>query len=417
MSQLATDKTGTLTEGRFRLQQIKLPGSSRRLEHVVSRACAVEALSSHPIAAAFLEYAEGLGVEVPPASDFKLLEGEGVRAVVDGSVVQVGGERLMKNVLQEAREAALEKGEDTEEEEEEEEDDDENMPARMRAALKRKREAAKAARREARRAAKAKGGECASPCESGGGAGCCTANGSGGKLAATAEVAEWTKHGASVLWVLIDGKVAGVCQLMDAVRAESAPALRHLRSLGVHSIMLTGDCEETAQSVRSIVGIEEARAGLKPAEKLEIIQKIKTTAVVGMIGDGVNDGPALAAADVGVAMGVQGTAIASQASGVVLMTNDLRKLADAIVGARLCKRTLVRSVVVAVAVKVVPLVVMFAVDEDSFLLATAVGSDVFGIIFVLFAATSLLRTKAVFASTPCSNNQSSEVHSVAISSV
>ena len=92
--------------------------------------------------------------------------------------------------------------------------------------------------------------------------------------------------------------------------------------------------------MRAAAGIEEARAGLKPHEKLQAINEFKQTAVVGMVGDGINDGPALAAADVGIAMGVGGTAMASEAAGVVLMTNDLRRLCDGVYGERSATRTM-----------------------------------------------------------------------------
>merc|ERR1711865_798162 len=100
-------------------------------------------------------------------------------------------------------------------------------------------------------------------------------------------------------------------------------------------------------------------------------------------------------------MGVQGTAMASQAAGVVLMTNDLRRLADGVHGARQAVRVLKISISVALLLKLLPLVLIFAIDAEGFLIATAVGSDVVGIIFVLCMAMSLLHMKPRFANTPC----------------
>ena len=172
-------------------------------------------------------------------------------------------------------------------------------------------------------------------------------------------VEAWKRSGSTVLWILVEGQLGAACRLSDRVRADSVTAVRALHSLGVQVTMLTGDAEAHAQSVGAAVGIGEVRAGMKPMDKLTAIEEVRRRQVVGMVGDGVNDGPALAAADVGVAMGVAGTAMASEAAGVVLMTNDLRKIPDAIVGARRCCRVMRRSVAVALALKIVPLVVMF----------------------------------------------------------
>mmetsp|Transcript_27241 Transcript_27241/g.86558 ORF Transcript_27241/g.86558 Transcript_27241/m.86558 type:complete len:156 (+) Transcript_27241:197-664(+) len=143
---------------------------------------------------------------------------------------------------------------------------------------------------------------------------------------------------------------------------------------------------------------------MKPATKLEAIRELRRRGVVGMIGDGINDGPALAAADVGIAMGISGSGLASHAAGVVLMSNDLRRVSDAIAAARRVTRTLLAGVSAALALKIVPLVLMFAAPHgtaEEFLIAVAVGSDVLGIAIVLGAATTLLHLPSRFASTPC----------------
>jgi len=215
-------------------------------------------------------------------------------------------------------------------------------------------------------------------------------------------VEAWRRSGSTVLWILVDGQLGAACQLSDRVRTDSVAAVQALHSLGVQVTMLTGDAEAHAQSVGAAVGIAEVHAGMKPKDKLAAVKEVRRRQVVGMVGDGVNDGPALAAADVGVAMGVAGTAMASEAAGVVLMTNDLRKIPDAIVGARRCCRVMRRSVAVALALKIVPLVVMFAVDGHGFLTATAVASDVVGIVFVLAQALSLLGTSPKFSASACS---------------
>jgi len=231
-------------------------------------------------------------------------------------------------------------------------------------------------------------------------------------------VAAWSEAGASVLWVVVDDELAAAvqvaelsaaCQLSDQIRVETAPAMRALEQLGVATIMLTGDAEVTAQAVRVQAGISSAVAGMLPEEKLDAVRRLAAEGVVGMIGDGINDGPALAAADVGIAMGVGGTALASQAAGVILMTNDLRRVADAVVGARLTTRVLKTSVALALLLKLLPLVLIFALPDEAegFLVAAAVGSDLLGIALVLLLAMSLLRAKPKFATTPCGNSDNS----------
>ena len=243
-----------------------------------------------------------------------------------------------------------------------------------------------------------------------GGGGCCPPTTKGPELTLTSSaVAGWSAAGASVLWIVIDGRLAAACQLSDELRSETPAAMEALRALGIATTMLTGDAEATAEAVRVQAGIRTCRAGMKPQEKLEAIQAYAREGIVGMLGDGVNDGPALAAADVGMAMGVGGTALASQAAGVVLMTNDLRRVADAVHGARLTSRVLKASVALALLLKLLPLVLIFTLrgDAEAFLVAAAVGSDVGGIVVVLLFAMSLLGAKARFAATPCHNSDNS----------
>ena len=430
MSTLALDKTGTLTEGRFRLRQVTTNEANPHatLTAVMECAAAVEKNSSHPIAAAFLEYAVELGVDPPPAPHFTLLEGEGIEAVVDGATVHVGNERLVRRLLAEAAKANQELASTPAVEAAAEafararaavaHAVKEEMPVRMIRSLEKKQaaalEALDAAKAEASRALPSPppspppsplgGGGCGTGCCGGG----CGEGGTTPPLTLDSElVAQWQRAGCSVLWVVLDGQIAAACQLSDEIRGEAAVTMRHLASLGVTTTMLTGDCEETAQAVRAQAGIGIAVAGMKPAEKLEHIRGFGQQAVVGMVGDGINDGPALAAADVGIAMGVGGTAMASAAAGVVLMSIDLRRICDAIYVARLTSRTLRASVAATLLLKIVPLVLIFALaDAEGYLIAAAVGSDVLGLIIVLAAAMQLLRVQPKYAAEPCANNDS-----------
>jgi Cu+-exporting ATPase len=130
--------------------------------------------------------------------------------------------------------------------------------------------------------------------------------------------------GATAVFVALDGKVAGVIGIADAVKESTPAALAALKLAGIRVIMLTGDNKVTAQAVASRLGITELEAEVMPDQKSAIVTKLKAQGrVVAMAGDGVNDAPALAAADVGIAMG-SGTDVAMESAGVTLLKGDLR---------------------------------------------------------------------------------------------
>jgi P-type Cu+ transporter len=138
---------------------------------------------------------------------------------------------------------------------------------------------------------------------------------------AAAEAAR--QNGATAIYVAIDGRAAGIIAIADPVKASAQAALRKLREDGLRVVMLTGDNETTARAVASRLGIEEIEAGVLPERKSEVVQRLRGEGRrVAMIGDGVNDAPALAAADIGVAMG-SGTDVAIESAGVTLLTGDL----------------------------------------------------------------------------------------------
>jgi Cd2+/Zn2+-exporting ATPase len=134
--------------------------------------------------------------------------------------------------------------------------------------------------------------------------------------------------GLSPVMVAVAGRIAGTIGLADREREIAAEVVSRLRREGVTSVaMLTGDHEAAARSVARRLGMDDVRAGLLPADKLSAIADIRArTGAVAMVGDGVNDAPALAAADVGIVMGVMGSDAAIETSDVALMTDDLRKL-------------------------------------------------------------------------------------------
>lgn len=143
--------------------------------------------------------------------------------------------------------------------------------------------------------------------------------------------------GRTAVVVAGDGSPLGVLTVADAIKESSAEAVRRLRALGLTPVLLTGDNERVARSVAAAVGIDEVIAEVLPEDKVDAVRRLQTEGrTVAMVGDGVNDAAALAAADLGLAMGT-GTDAAIEAGDLTLVRGDLRVAADAI---RLSRRTL-----------------------------------------------------------------------------
>ena len=159
---------------------------------------------------------------------------------------------------------------------------------------------------------------------------------------AQAALEEIRQRGETLAAISVDGKVFGLLGFADQVRPEAAAALQQLRDGGVRRlVMLTGDHLASAQRVARTLGITEVQAGLLPEHKLKAIERLRAEAgVTAMVGDGINDAPALAAADVGVAMGAAGTDVAIDTADIALMTDDLERVARAITLARATVRNI-----------------------------------------------------------------------------
>ena len=137
------------------------------------------------------------------------------------------------------------------------------------------------------------------------------------------EANELRKDGATVIFAAIDGTAAGLLAIADPVKEAAAGAVKALRDEGIRVVMLTGDNQTTAEAVARVLGIDEVKAGVLPVNKSEAVEELrKQGRIVAMAGDGVNDAPALAAADVGIAMGT-GTDVAIESAGVTLLKGDL----------------------------------------------------------------------------------------------
>ena len=145
------------------------------------------------------------------------------------------------------------------------------------------------------------------------------------------------EEGATAIFVAIDGKIAGVIGIADPIKATTLDALQSLREDGVAVVMLTGDNWTTARAVAKRLGIVEIEAEILPEDKSKVVSRLREAGrIVAMAGDGVNDAPALAAADVGIAMGT-GTDVAIESAGVTLLKGDLGGIVR---GRRLSKATM-----------------------------------------------------------------------------
>ncbi len=154
------------------------------------------------------------------------------------------------------------------------------------------------------------------------------------------QCARWEQAGCTTVLVGCDGKVIGALAVADTVKPSAAAAVAELRRLGLRSVLLTGDNEATARAVAATAGVDEVIAEALPAEKAAIITALRAGGhSVAMVGDGVNDGPALAAADLGLALG-SGTDVAIAAADLILLRDDLQIVPDAIKLARGTFRTI-----------------------------------------------------------------------------
>jgi Cu2+-exporting ATPase len=163
----------------------------------------------------------------------------------------------------------------------------------------------------------------------------------GGRLGATMEA--WAAEGRTVLAVIADGRLAGAVAVEDEVRPESAEAVDALHRAGVRVAMITGDAKAVADSVARRLGIDEVAAQVLPAEKADAVRRFQAGGRrVAMVGDGVNDAPALATADVGIAIGA-GTDVAVESAGIVLVRSDPRDVVGAIELSRATYRKMVQN--------------------------------------------------------------------------
>ena len=255
---LAVDKTGTITEGKPRVQEV-IPWDHMPANEILGIAASLDAQSTHPLAQAVVEYARAEGTRLEAADDFRSVTGRGAEGSISGHAAFVGNHRFAHEV-----------------------------------------------------------GVCSAELEN--------------------RLAEIESSARSVIIVGhkphgdCKGEVVGVLVVGDTIRKEAVEAIKQIHAAGIRKVvMLSGDNTRTAEAIAIRAGIDEALVDLLPDEKIEKVRELeKTYGAAGMIGDGVNDAPALAAASVGIAMGAGGTDTAIETADVALIKDDLLMVAEAI---------------------------------------------------------------------------------------
>jgi len=215
----------------------------------------------------------------------------------------------------------------------------------------------------------------------------------------TAIPGEWIDIAATICWVGLDGECIGTLSVVDAPREEAREAIAGLRRLGLHTVMLTGDNQVAARGVQKVTDIQDIHSELMPEGKVEWIKRLKKTGSeyngrstpksVVMVGDGVNDAPALAIADVGIAMG-EGTVVAMETADMALMDNNLKKLVEAVRLGRLTRRKIFQNVIFSICAKVAVVVISLAVCP---LLWLAIVSDVGAMVVVTLNSLTVMEKR------------------------
>jgi Cd2+/Zn2+-exporting ATPase len=197
------------------------------------------------------------------------------------------------------------------------------------------------------------------------------------------------QQGKTAVVLVRDQTAIGIIAIADAVRPESAEAVAQLKQLGIRTVMLTGDNRHTADAMARQVGIDDVRSELLPEDKLKAIEELSAGGtVVGMVGDGINDTPALAKAHIGFAMGAAGTDTAIETASVALMDDDPRKLAEFVRLSRATKNVLWQNIGLALGIKAVFLALAMVGQATLWM---AVFADMGSSLLVVFNGLRLLR--------------------------
>lgn len=332
VKKIALDKTGTLTKGEFALLHLNIIGQNLSRKEVLEYLALVESVASHPLATALVCAAKNEDVSIPKHLTLKnhtMLEGEGVSADVNGSVVHVGNARLFKRL---------------------------GLYDNLSSSVKN-------------------------------------------------YVENWATTGGTVGFISVgNNNIVGAYCVTDAVRQESRGVVSSFKNLGVDVTMLTGDGEVAALAIGNQVGLsrENVKSQLLPIDKLQLIRKMKDENktstgyfsfkrknLVLMCGDGVNDAPALAEADLGVAMGA-GAALAMETSDITLMDSNLNKLLYSVKMGRRVSLVIKQNIIFSLVAKGVVVVLIFLNYGSLWL---AIASDLGSMLIVTLNGMRLLPSK------------------------
>ena len=294
---VALDKTGTLTTGDLGVTDV-IPLNDNSESDVLACAAAIEGRSEHPIADAIVDYAaEADAREERAVEGFEALTGEGVRAELDGVTHYAGKPELFAELGFDLGHAHLET--------------DGGLTTGVA-------DAADDSAIDSDDTGSPVAADEIADCEH------------GQYVDLLGEtIPRLQQAGKTVVLVGTDEALEGVIAIADTVRPEAAWAVERLRATGIERIvMLTGDNERTARAIGEAVGVDEVRAGLMPEEKVDAVRELRESHAggVAMVGDGINDAPALATASVGIAMGAAGTDTALETADIALMADDLSRL-------------------------------------------------------------------------------------------
>ncbi|RZC86346.1 hypothetical protein C5167_007532 [Papaver somniferum] len=314
---VAFDKTGTITRGEFSLTDFQSVSQDIGLDNLIYWVASIESKSSHPMAAALVDYGSSNSIKPQPenVTEYQNFPGEGISGEIDGRKIYVGNKK---------------------------------MAARARCEI----------------------------------------------------VSDLKKEGQTIGYVFLDDTQIGTFSVADTCRTGVAEAIKQLKGLGLKTAMLTGDSHSAAvrvqdQGLKRSVSVDQlgkalnfVHADLLPQDKVKFIKELKKQGPTAMVGDGVNDAPALASADIGISMGIAGSALATETSHITLMSNDIGKIPQAIRLARKTRRKIIENVSLSIVTK--GAILALAVAGHPFLWA-AVLADVGTCLLVIFNSMLLLR--------------------------